>query len=295
MFLSGRTLWRAVLGACVWMLVGCGGAREVRPPRLARSVVLGQRAGQFAAGARGWVYYTVMSYGGPAAANELHTVEANGSPGAKVRLEPGAEVKAVAADGLGTLYLGVRKDGTTQVWVVAEHAGGETVEPKAKLTPELPGELNGLFLGREPGTLYALCGDNWVVKLRTDGSVVQRVELPGDSRPEDGGVDAAGNLCIRRSGGPVVKVGADGTVDAAWAKSAAATHTSVRSVAVDSRGLVYVSASERDIHLRAYDANGELAFNVTAEPLASAPDRLVVTAADWLYAQVGQQVFVFRP
>ena len=279
--------------ACV--VSGCGSSRDAAPPRLTRSVVLPQRAEQFAVGARGAVYHTVASYGARGAANELHVLEANGSPGQSVKLDFGVEVKAVASDGRGTLYLGVREGGKDQIWVLPERASGEKAEPKAKLTPELPGDLNGLFMGREPDTLYALCGDNWVVKLKTDGSVVQRVELPGDSRPEDGGVDAQGNLYVRRSSGPVVKVTPDGTVDAAWARSAAATHDYVRSVAVDSRGLVYVSASERDIYLRAYDASGELAFNVVAEPLDSAPDRLVVTADDWLYAQSGQKIYAFRP
>jgi outer membrane protein assembly factor BamB len=199
------------------------------------------------------------------------------------------------ADGTGLLYLGVREAGDDEIWVFPERWSGETPEPKAKLEPELPGDLNNLFAGRQAGTLYALCGDNWVVALKDDGTVIQRVELPGDSRPEDGGVDSEGNIYVRRSSGPAVKVKPDGTVDQGWAKSEAAVIDYVRSVAVDSRGMVYVAASEGGIYLRAYDASGALAFNIVTEKLSYSPDRLVVASRDYLYALDGQDLYEFRP
>jgi len=280
----------------VVVLAGCGGSREAGPPRLSRSYRLPERAERFAVGSGGRVYYTGSSYGPMRGGrNELRVVESNSRAGQALKLDPGVEVKAVMADGLGSLYLGVREVGEDQIWVFPEQWGGEKAEAKAKLKPKLPGDLNHLFLGREPGALFALCGDRWVVTLKTDGTVVKTFELPGDSKPEDGGVDPAGNVYVRRSSGPIVKVKPDGAVDRAWAKSEAAAIDYVRSVAVDSRGVIYVAASEGDVYLRAFDAGGKLAFNIIAEELKYAPDRLVVTPRDALYALDGEKVFEFRP
>jgi len=283
-------LWVAV----ALLLAGCSGSRDAGPPRLTGSYRLPGRAEKLAVGARGRVYYTVSGYGPGASRNEVQVCEANSKPGQALRLDYGAEVKAVAADGRGSLYLAVREGGTDQIWVFPEQWGAEP-KPSAKLKPELPGDVNHLFPGQGSGILYALCGERWVVKLKTDGTVVAKVELPGDSRPEDGGTDADGNLYVRRSSGPVVKVKADGTVDREWAKSEAASIDSARSVAVDSRGLVYVAASEGDIYLRAFQRDGTLAFNIVAAELKYAPDRLVVTPDDYLYALDGEKLYVFRP
>jgi len=291
---SGARAW--VLGWCVAVVagaVGCSSSREVRPPRLARVVRLPGRADKLVVGSRGRLYYTVSAYGPQARASEIRVAEANGSPGQSIELAAGVEVKALAADGRGTLYVGVSEGGKAQVWVFPER-GGEA-EPKAKLEPELPDELHALLVGRRPGTLVALCGESWVVTLKTDGSVARQVELPGDGKPEGGGAGPQGNVYLRRGSGPVAKVTPEGAVDAGWAKSAAAAHDYVRSVAVDSRGLVYVAASDGEIYLRAYSGEGELAFNVVAEGLTHAPDRLVVTPDDWVYAVQGEKVYVFKP
>jgi len=285
--------------ACVAILLGCGASREGGPPRIAGSYRLPDSGEKFAVGASGRVFYTTSGRGmGPmmgGGSNELRVVEANSRAGYPLKLEVGVDINAVAADGHGALYLAVREGGKDQIWVFGEDWPGEKPEPRAKLKPELPGDLNNLFPGREAGTLYALCGDKWVVKLKSDGSVLATVTLPGDSRPEDGGVDREGNLYVRRTSGPVVKVKPDGSVDAAWAKSEAAAIDYVRSVAVDSRGRVYISASEGGVYLRAYDPSGALAFNIVAEPLKYAPDRLVVTPNDRLYALDGREVYEFRP
>lgn len=286
-----------VAGLCfAALLAGCGGSREGGPPRLTGTYRLPEHGEKFAVGAGGRVYYTTsprrmgMMGGG---SNELRLVEANSMPGYPLKLEPGAEIKAVVADGAGSLYLGVREGGKDQLWVFDE-TWGEKAEPKAKLKPELPGDLNFLFLGREPGTLFALCGDKFVVKLKTDGTVEKTIELPGDSRPEGGGVDGEGNLYIRRTSGPVVKVKPDGAVDKAWAKSEAAALDSVRAVAVDSAGRIYVAASEGGVYLRAFDANGALLFNIVAEQVKYAPDALLVTPRDVLYGLDAQDVYEFR-
>jgi len=285
---------------CVAVVAGCGGSGEPRVPTLTRSYRLPARGDRVAVGAGGRVYYTVSGgspmgrpMGGPR--NELQLVEANSKPGYPLKLEPGTQIKTVLADDKGLLYVGVREAGKDQLWVFPEQWEGKTPEAKAKLTPELPGDLNGLFLGRESGTLFALCGDKWIVELKTDGTVARTIELPGDSRPEDGGIDAQGNLYVRRTSGPVVKVKPDGTVDRAWAKTEAAAITSVRSVAVDSRGLVYVAASEGDVSLRAFDSSGALVFNILTEELKYAPERILVTPRDVLYAVEGAKVLEFRP
>lgn len=283
---------------CVVLAAGCGGEGGSGPPRLARTYQLPNRGERFAVGTGGRVFYTTSGRGmGPMAGgggNELHVVEANSRPGYPLKLEFGAEVKAVAADGAGTLYLAVREGGKDQVWVFGE-TWGEKAEARAKLVPELPGDLNGLFLGREPGTLFALCGDKFVVKLKADGSVVRTITLPGDSRPEDGGEDPQGNLYIRRSSGPAVKVRPDGSLDPAWAASEAAALDYVRAVAVDAKGRVYLAASEGGVYLRAFDAAGALLFNVVAEQLKYAPDRLAVTPRGALYALDGRDVYEFQP
>ena len=280
---------------CAAALIGCGGAREGGPPRLTGTYRLPDHPDKIAVGPTGRVYYVAtgggMMRGGT---GELRVAEADSKPGYPLNLAGGVEIKALVADGLGSLYLGVREGGKDAIWVFDEAWTTGTPEPKAKLKPELPGDLNHLFLGREAGTLFALCGDKYVVKLKNDGSVLATVALPGDSRPEDGGVDREGNLYVRRASGPVVKVKPDGTVDRAWAQSAAAAMDSVRSVAVDSRGLVYVAGSEGDVYLRAFDATGALAFNLATEELTYAPDRLVVTPRDVLYALDGQKVCEFR-
>jgi hypothetical protein len=281
-----------------WLLVfvafaGCSGSRE-GPPRLTGSYRLPERGEKFGVGARGTVYYTTSGYGPRSAKNELKVAEGSGKPGQPLRLDYGAEVKAVVADGRGKLYLGVRDGGDDQIWVFPERWGGDKPEPETKLKPDLPGDLNNLFLGRESDILYALCGDNWIVKLKSDGSVVKTIELPGDDDPEDGGIDAEGNIYLRRSSGPIVKVKPDGTVDGEWAKSEATVIDYVRSVAVDEGGLVYVAASEGDIYLRAYKPDGTLAFNVVAEELEYAPDRIVITPKGYLYALDGDKVYVFR-
>ena len=295
MFGSARSVVLGFLAALVAALVGCGSSREAGPPRLTRSVNLPLRMEQFAAGSRGRMFCASsprrMMGGGQSA---LQMVEPSGSPGDEMKLATGVEVKAVAADGRGTLYLGVREGGKDQVWVMSEETSGEKAMPR-KLTYELPGDLRGVFLGREPGILYALYGDNGVAKLRTDGSVLQKVELPGDSRPEQGGVDKEGNVYIRRSSGPVVKIKPDGTIDKEWAKSAAAGHDSVQALAVDSRGIVYIAASDGDIRLRGYDAKGVLAFNVVAEALDRTPEQLALGRDDTLYALLGPKLLVFRP
>jgi len=294
-----RRLRLCVCLLSVVMLGGCGGSKEAGPPRLVASYRLQESAERFAVGPSGRVYHTTSGrsfMGGPSGgkSNELQVLESGSKPGYPLKLDPGVEIKAVVADGQGLLYLGVREGGKDQVWVFSEEWGSEKPKPD-KLTPALPGDLNNLFLGREPGVLYALCGDTWVVKLTTAGAVAATHELPGDSRPEDGGVDAEGNLYIRRTSGPVVKLKPDGFVDREWSKSAAAALDSVRSVAVDSRGFVYIAASEGDIYLRAYTPSGTLAFNVVAEPLKYSPDRLIVTPRDVLYALDGRDVYEFRP
>ncbi len=284
--------------ACVVTLLGCGDSREAGPPRLAGTYRLADYGQKLAVGASGSIFYTASPRGmgpmGGGSSNELRVTDASSRPGYPLKLTPGADIKAVAADGRGALFLAVREGGKDQVWVFGE-TWGEKAEPNAKLTPELPGDINGLFLGREPGTLFALCGDKFVVKLKTDGKVERTIELPGDSRPEDGGIDPQGNLYIRRASGPVVKLKPDGTVDREWAKSAAAALDYVRAVAVDSRGRVYIAASEGDVYLRAFDASGTLLFNIVAEQLKYAPDRLVVTPRDVLYALDGREVLEFRP
>jgi len=133
------------------------------------------------------------------------------------------------------------------------------------------------------------------VKVKTDGAVAQKIELPGDSRPEDGAVDTAGNLYVRRSSGPGVKIKPDGTLDKEWAQSAAAAQESVQALAVDSRGVVYIAASDGDIRLRGYDAAGTLLFNVVEQALDRSPERLLVGRDDRLYALLGQKMLVFRP
>ncbi len=284
--------------SCVAAFLGCGGSREGGPPRLTRTYQLPDHGEKFAVGASGRVFYTTSSRGmNPmmgGGSNELRTVAANSRPEYPLKLEGGADIKAVVADGAGSLYLGVRDGGKDQIWVFGE-TWGEKPEPKAKLKPELPGDLNGLFLGREPGTLFALCGDKFIVKLKSDGSVEKTITLPGDSRPEDGGIDRDGNLYIRRTSGPIVKVRPDGSLDPAWAKSDAAALDSVRSVAVDSKGRVYVAASEGSVYLRAFDANGSLLFNIVAEQLKYAPDRLLVTPRDTLYTLDARDVCEFQP
>ncbi|HUT31999.1 MAG TPA: hypothetical protein VNE39_00850 [Planctomycetota bacterium] len=295
-----RCGWVAIAGSlCALLLVSCGGSGDGGPPRLTRTYQLPEHAEKMAVGAGGRVYYTTPSrgmgpMGGGGSSNEVHLVEANSTPGYPLKLEGGVEVKAVLADGAGSLYVGVREGGKDQLWVFAE-TWGEKPEAKAKLKPELPGDLNALFLGREPGTLFALCGDKFVVKLKADGTVEKTIELPGDSRPQDGGVDGAGNLYLRRASGPIVKVKPDGSVDKAWATSEAAALDSVRSVAVDSKGRVYVAASEGGVYLRAFDASGALLFNIVAKQLEYAPDALVVTPRDVLYGLDGRGVYEFRP
>ena len=292
--------FRGIVVAGLWcaaMLAGCGGSREGGPPRLTGTYRLPSSGEKMAVGASGKVFFTTASremgmMGG--GSRELHVVEGDSRAGYPLKLAGGADVKAVVADGAGSLYLAVREGGKDHIWVFAE-TWGEKPEPKAQFTPELPGDVNNLFLGREPGTLFALCGDKFVVKLKANGKVEKTIELPGDSRPEDGGVDRDGTLYIRRASGPVVKVMPDGSLDKAWAKSEAAALDSPRAVAVDSRGRVYVAASEGGVHLRAFDASGALLFNVVADQLKSAPDRLVVNPRDVLYALEGSEVYEFSP
>lgn len=283
---------------CTATLVGCGGSRGGGPPRLARTYRLPDHGEKFAVGSGGRVFYTTSSRGmGPmmgGSSGELRVVAANSRPEYPLKLEGGADIKAVAADGAGSIYLGVREGGKDQIWVFGE-TWGEKPEARAKLKPDLPGDLNGLFLGRQPGVLFALCGDKFVVKLKPDGSVDKVITLPGDSRPEDGGEDPEGNLYIRRTSGPVVKVRPDGSLDPAWAKSDAATLDYVRAVAVDSKGRVYIAASEGGVYLRAFDSNGTLLFNVVAEQLKYSPDRLAVAPRDVLYALDGRDVYQFQP
>ncbi len=288
-----RWLWFGVAGLVA--ICGCGVERGKRPPRLARSYRLPERAECFAVGPTGRVYYVSSSFGARSSKNELRVVGADSKPGHALKLGFGVEIKAVVADGRGSLYLGVREGGKDQVWVFPENWGGDKPEPTAKLTPELPDDLNGLFLDYSTGELYALCGDHYVVRLRADGSVARTIELPGDSRPEDGGADKNGNLYIRRSSGPVVKVKPDGSVDTAWARSEAASLDYVRSVAVDPVGLVYVAASEGGVYLRAFETSGALRFNIVAKELEYAPDRLFVTRKGILYALDGDKVYEFRP
>ncbi len=298
-----RCGWVAVAGlSCALLLAGCGDSGGDGPPRLTRTYQLPDHGDKVAVGAGGRVFYTTSPRGGMGPmgpmgggpATDVRMVEADSTPGYPLKLDGGAEVKAVVADGAGSLYVGVREGGKDQVWVFGE-TWGEKAEAKAKLKPDFPGDLNALFLGREAGTLFALCGDKFVVKLKGDGTVEKTIELPGDSRPEGGGVDAEGNLYIRRSSGPIVKVRPDGLVDAAWAKSAAAALDSPRAVAVDSRGRVHVAASEGGVYLRAFDASGALLFNVVAKQLEYAPDFLVVTPRDVLYGLDGRRVYEFRP
>jgi hypothetical protein len=291
----------AALG-CAALLAGCGSSRESGPPRLTENYQLPDHAEKLAVGATGRVFYTTSSRGmgpmgpmGGGPSNELRVLETSNTAGYPLKLEGGAEIKAIAADGTGSLYLGVREGGKDQIWVYGE-TWGEKAEAKEKRKPDLPGDLNALFLGREPGTLFALCGDKFVVKLKEGGNAVEKtIELPGDSRPQDGGVDAEGNLYIRRTSGPVVKVKPDGSVDKAWAKSEAAALDSVRSVAVDSRGRVYIAASEGGVYLRAFDASGALLFNIVADRVKYAPDALVVTPRDVVYGLDGRSVYEFRP
>ena len=286
-----------VVVAAFAVLAGCSSSREGEPPRLTQSCRLQVGVERATIGSRGTLYCTTSSRGMTSdGQNVLQIIEPSGSLGDKVKLEPtSAEIKAIAADGRGKLYLAVKEGGKDQVWVLPEDARGDKVTPQAKLTPDLPGSLNGLAVDREGDVLYVLCGDNWVVKMKTDGSVAQRIELPGDNRPEEGAVDAAGNLYVRRSSGPVVKIKPDGTMDKEWAKSAAAAHESVQALAVDSRGVVYISASDGDIRLRGYDANGALLFNIVEEALERTPERLLLGRDDRLYALLGQKMLVFRP
>lgn len=292
-----RVLAAAVAAACVWC--GCGASREGGPPRLTGSYQLADSAEKLAVGASGRVYYTTSPRGGMGmmargSSNELRVAEANSRPGYPLRLDPGADIKAVAADGLGSLFLAVREGGKDQVWVFDETWGGDTVEPKAKLTPPLPGDLNNLVLNRQAGTLLALCGDKFVVELKPDGTVARTVELPGTSRPEDAGVDRQGNLYVRCSSGPVVKLKPDGSPDREWAKSAAAALDYVRSMTVDSQDGIYIGASEGDVYLRLFDPSGALVCNIVAEQLKYAPDRLVAARNDAVYALDGRSVLEFR-
>ncbi|MBM4039142.1 MAG: hypothetical protein FJ290_11580 [Planctomycetes bacterium] len=299
---SGFAFRLAGMGLMCVLLAGCGGSGDGGPPRLTRTYQLPDHAEKMAIGAGGRVFYTTSPRGGMGPmgpmgggpTNEVKMVEADSTPGYPLKLEGGAEVKAVATDGAGSLYLGVREGGKDELWVFGE-TWGEKAEAKAKRKLDLPGDLNALFLGREAGTLFALCGDKFVVKLRGDGTVERTIELPGDSRPESGGVDAEGNLYVRRGSGPIVKVKPDGSVDPAWAKSAAAALDYVRAVAVDSKGRVYVAASEGGVYLRAFDASGALLFNIVAKQLEYAPDALVVTPRDVLYGLDGRNVYEFRP
>ncbi len=286
-----------VAAAAVAALAGCSSSREGEPPRLAQSGKLQMGVERAALGSRGTLYCTTYSRGSMGEGqNVLQIIDPSGSVGEKVKLEPTtAEIKAIAADGRGTLYLAVKEGGKDQVWVLPEDARGDKVAPQAKLTPDLPGTINGLAAGREGDLLYVFCGDNWVVKMKTDGSVAQRIELPGDSRPEEGAADAAGNLYVRRSSGPVVKITPDGMLDKEWAKSAAAAHESVQALAVDSRGIIYIAATEGDIRLRGYDAKGTLLFNVVDAALDQTPDRLLAGREGRLTAMLGQKILVFRP
>jgi hypothetical protein len=286
--------WVAV--AALAALAGCS-SREGGPPRLTGSGKLQAGVERAAVGTGGTLYCTASSRGMMGGdQNVLQIIEPSGSFGDKVKLEPAtAEIKAIAANGRGKLYLGVKDGGKDQIWVLPEDARGDKVTPQAKLTPDLPASINGLVVGREGDVLYALCGDNWVVKVKTDGSVAQKIELPGDSRPEEGAVDTAGNLYVRRSSGPVVKIKPDGTLDKAWAQSAAAAQESVQALAVDSRGVVYIAASDGDIRLRGYDASGTLLFNIVEEALDRTPERLLIGRDGRLYALLGQKMLVFRP
>jgi len=277
------------------LAAGCGSSREGGPPRLARAHRLDARAEELTVGSRGTIYYTLSSYAARGRGKAIYVVDPGGTSSQAIKLDYSVTVKALAADGRGSLYVGLRDAGKDQVWIYPEEASGEKVEPKAKLKPELPGDLNSLVTGREPGILYVLCGDNRVVKLKSDGSIAAKIELPGDSPPRGAGVDQEGNLYVRRSSGPLVKVLPDGKIDQAWARSEAATIDYVSSLAVDSRGIVYMAASEGGIYLRGYHADGTLAFNVVAEPLDSTPDRLVVGATDRLYVLDGHTVYEFRP
>jgi len=287
--------WVCLVALGVLAAGGCGRERGEHPPRLVRSYRLPERAECFAVGPTGRLYYVASSFGARSRKNELRVVGADSKPGHALKLDFGVEIKAVVADGRGSLYLGVREGGKDQVWVFSEDWGADKPEPQAKLTPELPDDLNGLFMDYTTGDLYALCGDHYAVRLRADGSVVRTIELSGDSRPEDGGADKNGNLYIRRSSGPVVKVKANGTLDPAWAKSEAATLDYVRSVAVDPVGLVYVAASEGGVYLRAFETTGALRFNIVAKELDYSPDRLFITRKGVLYALDGDKVYEFRP
>ncbi len=289
------TKWLCFVVAGVFVVGGCGGERGERPPRLARSYRLPERAECFAVGPTGRVYYVASSFGARSAKNELRVVGADSKPGHALKLDFGVEIKAVVADGRGSLYLALREGGKDQVWVFPEDWGADKPEPKAKLSPELPDDLNGLFMDYTTGDLYALCGDHYVVRLRPDGSAARTIELPGDSRPEDGGADKDGNLYIRRSSGPVVKVKPDGTLDPTWARSEAASLDYVRSAAVDPIGLVYAAASEGGVYLRAFETTGALRFNIVAKELEYSPDRLFVTRRGILYALDGEKVYEFRP
>jgi len=286
---------RAFVGvAAMAAFGGCGTSPEGGAPRLVASYRLPEYADKMAVGTRGRVFYTTTSRGMRGGdRNELKVVEANSRPGYPLKLDFGVEIKAVAADGVGSLFLAVREGGKDQVWVFDETWGEGKVEPKAKLTPDLPADLNNLSLGHERGTLLALCGENFVVKLKADGAIEKTIELPGTSRPEDAAEDASGNIYVRRTSGPVVKVKPDGSVDREWARSAAAAFDYVRGVAVGPGGEVYIAASEGGVYLRAFDAKGELLFNVVDEKLKYAPDKLVVTPRGALYALDGRDVLVF--
>ena len=298
---------------CGWAIVGlgvlagCGSSREEAPPRLARSYALPQVGLHFAVGQHGAIFYVPHPprpsasepSPEPVATNALAVVDPGGNPGQRIALAAPVVIKAVASDGSGLLYLGVWDGERDQVWVVSEEESGQGVEPRAKLPGRagLPAGLNSLFLARVDGTLYiyALCGEKWVVQMKTDGTIVRQIELPGDGRLECGGADAEGAMYLLRGSGPIVKLTPDGATDEAWRDSEAALLDAVGALAVDPRGLVYVAASDGDTTLRAFGPDGALRFNILVEQPRQPALELAVGSAGGLYVLTGRHVWLFRP
>jgi hypothetical protein len=114
-----------VVMAALAVLAGCS-SQEGGPPRLAGSGRLEVGVERAAVGSRGTLYCTTVSRGMMSdGQNVLQIVEPSGGLGEKVKLEPStAEIKAIAADGRGKLYLGVKEGGKDQIWVLPEDARG---------------------------------------------------------------------------------------------------------------------------------------------------------------------------
>jgi len=283
---------RWFMAAVVACVAGCSSSESPLPPELMDVVDL-DSAALLSVGRQGTLYFTLPKEAGPQSRHLLVVADPQGESRRALVLDPRAWIRAIAPDGKGSVWVALHLDGRDQVWSFPEAASGKNALPNAKLTPELPARLNGLFCSRDGATLFALCGNRWIVEIGTDGQRVRALELAGRGSPVAGGMDGEGNLYVYRLGVGLVKFGPEGQPDPQWLEGEAAAVQMIRAVAVSEDGLVYVAAKRGTFWLSAYDGRGQLAFNVVDAKLSEMPTNLAMGPKGRLYALVGQRLLIF--